>query len=102
MKHSITVQNKKHSYTLRPSSKNSTFFECRDANISQEFLNKDIPALLNDLPNLIIAEKEYKKNQDDIIRFRVSPEDKKIIEKKAVKNGYSSVSGFLRHLALEA
>jgi hypothetical protein len=102
MNHFITIQNKKHFYTLKPLNKNSTFFECRDANISQEFLNKDIPALLNDLPNLIIAEKEYKKNQSDIIRFRVSPEDKKTIEKKAVENGYSSVSVFLRHLALGA
>jgi len=102
MNHFITVQNKKHLYTLKPLNKNSTFFECEDANISQEFLNKDIPALLNDLPNLIIAEKEYKKSQSDIIRFRVSPEDKKIIEKKAIENGYSSVSVFLRHLALGA
>ena len=100
IKHYITINNKKYFYTLNPAKKNTTFAECKEANIKQEFLNEDIPELLNDLPNLILAEKKYKKQQSELIRFRVSPEDKENIEKKAVKKGYTSVSGYLRDLAL--
>lgn len=99
-KYFITINNKKFFYTLKPINNETTFVECEAANIGQEFLNEDIPNLLIDLPNLILAEKEYKQAQSEMIRFRVSPEDKKAIEKKAVKEGYSSISSFLRDLAL--
>ena len=49
----------KKSINLKPMGKESTFLECEAANISQEFLNEDIPRLLNDLPNLILAEKAH-------------------------------------------
>ncbi len=98
--HFLTVNNKKYAYELIPTSKETVQVICEAANINQEFLNEDIPELLNDLPNLILAEKEYKNTQSEVIRFRVSPEDKKLIEKKAVKEGYSSVSSFLRNLSL--
>lgn len=100
LKHFITINNKKYFYTLRSASKDTTFVEFEAANIAQEFLNEDVPDLLNDLPNLIMAEKKYKKQQSEIIRFRVTVDDKKIIEKKAVQKGYSSVSGYLRDLSL--
>jgi len=100
IKHYITINNKKCFYTLRSTNKKTTFVECEEANISQEFPNEDIPMLLNDLPNLILSEKEYRKQQSELIRFRVSPDDKKIIEKNAIKKGYTSVSGYLRDLAL--
>ena len=80
--------------------KDSTFVECEAANIAQEFLNEDIPALLIDLPNLIMSEKEYGKQQSEIIRFRVSHEAKKNIEKRAVQKGYTSISSYLRDLSL--
>ena len=99
IKHYITLNNKKYFYTLK-SCGNSTIVKCDAAKISQEFLNEDVPALLNDLPNLILSEKEYKKQQSEVIRFRISTEDKKRIEKKAIKKGYTSVSSFLRDLAL--
>jgi len=99
--YSITVNNKKYTCILKGTKKKTSFVQCDAANIKQEFLNKDIPYLLNDLPNLILAEKEYNKQQSEIIRFRVSPEDKKKIEKRALKKGYTSVSGFLRDLALK-
>ncbi len=101
LKHFITLNNKKYAYTLKQIGKRTTFVECDAANIGQEFLNQDIPALLGDLGNLIIAEKEYKKQQDEIVRFRISAEDKKRIEKKALQKGYNSVSSFLRDLALK-
>jgi predicted DNA binding CopG/RHH family protein len=96
----ITVNNKKHEYTLKEKSAGVVFVECKDANIAQEFLKEDIADLIIDLPNLIIAEKEHKKKQSEVIRFRISVEDKKNVEKKAVKEGYPSVSEYLRHLAL--
>lgn len=100
LKHYFTINNKKYFYTLKPAKKGTTLVECEAANIKQEFLNEDIPKLLNDLPNLILAEKKYKKQQSEMIRFRISPEDKKQIEKMAVKKGYNSISGYLRDLAL--
>jgi len=98
--HFITLNNKKFLYTLEKASKRTTFVECEAANIAQEFLNEDIPNLLNNLPNLIIAEKKYNKQQSEVIRFRVTPEDKQLIEKKAIKKGYMNISSFLRDLAL--
>lgn len=99
IKHFITINNKKYSYTLKKAGK-LTHVHCEAACISQKFPNEDIPGLLNDLGNLIIAEKEYKKQQEEMIRFRVSTEDKKKIEKNAIKKGYPSVSSFLRDLGL--
>lgn len=101
MKHYLIIQNKKYSYSLSPAGKNSTIVRCDAARISQEFLNKDIPGLLRDLPKLIIAEKDYKKDEEKIIQFRVSAEDKKKIEEKAFSKGFPSVSSFLRYLALD-
>ncbi|MFA6305208.1 MAG: hypothetical protein WC651_00570 [Candidatus Gracilibacteria bacterium] len=98
----ILLNNKKYLYTLRKMAKNRFFVECKDANIAQEFLSEDIPDLLIDLPNLILAEREYNQGQADVVRFRLSVEDKKTILKKAYKKGYKTVSGFLRDLALGA
>jgi len=100
LQHYLTIQNKKYTYTITPSTSETSLVECQGANLKQEFLNQDIPALLNDLPNLILAEKEYNKAQSEIIRFRVSAQDKKLIEAKAIQNGYTSVSQYLRSLAL--
>jgi len=98
--HYLTINNKKYSYILKKINDNTTFVECKDANIYQEFLNEDIPNLLRDLPNLIISEKKYKSHNSEIIRFRISINDKKIIEKKAIKKGYATVSAYLRDLSL--
>ncbi len=100
LKHFITLNNKKYAYTLKPASESTTFFECESANIFQEFLNEDISGLLIDLPNLILAEKEYHQTQSEIIRFRISKESKKTIEKRAIQKGYSSISSYLRDLSL--
>lgn len=101
-KYFLTLGNKKYFYTLRKINSQETHVVCSAANISQDFLNEDIPALLQDLPNLIIAEKNYNNKQEEVIRFRISLEDKKLIEKKALKSGYTSVSGYLRNLALKS
>ena len=99
LKHFITINNKKYFYNLKVRGK-TTFVNCPEANLAQAFKNEDVPALLNDLPNLILAEKKYRKNHDKVIRFRISLEDKILIEKKALQKGYSSVSSFLRDLAI--
>jgi len=99
-KHTLTVNNKKYAYTLKKAGRDATHVACAEASIDQKFLNEDIPALLIDLPKLILAEKKYKRDHDALIRFRVSTHDKKVIEKKAVDKGYDSVSEYLRKTAL--
>jgi uncharacterized protein (DUF1778 family) len=99
-KHYITINNKKYTYELSPASKETSHVICEAANINQEFLNEDVPELLNDLANLILAEKDYSKTQSAVIRFRVSVNDKKLIEKNAAKKGYASVSSYLKDISL--
>ncbi|MBU1151212.1 hypothetical protein KJ632_00110 [Patescibacteria group bacterium] len=96
-KHYLTINNKKHPYTIEKRGGKITKFTCKSANINQEFLNEDIPGLLIDLPHLIIAEQEDK---SEIIRFRISSADKQKIKAKAVAKGYNSISSYLRDLAL--
>ncbi len=100
IQHSLTFGNNKYSYSLEKASKETTRVVCKAAKIDQEFLNEDIPALLSDLPNLIQAEKEHDDQQSEVIRFRINTEEKRLIEMKAVKLGFASVSGYLRHLSL--
>lgn len=101
LNHYITLNNKKYFYSLKKVNKNTSHFECEAANISQAFPNEDIPELLIDLPNLILSEKEYLEKQDEVIRFRVTLEDKKLIEQKATQKGYRTVSDYLREVALK-
>lgn len=77
------------------STRNKTF-----AANAKDFLANYIAALIIDLPNLIMAEKEYQEKQSNVVRFRVSTEDKARIEEKAVQASFKSVSDYLRHLAL--
>lgn len=99
-KASITVKNKIYPYTLERTSGGAIHLVSKDARIDQEFLSEDLSEILLDLPQLILAEQDYAKKQSDVIRFRVSGIDKAKIEKKAIENGYDSVSGYVRDLAL--
>jgi len=92
----ITLNNKKYKYLMRENKDGSIYFESKDAKIAQDFLAEDIPKLILDLPNLILAEKEYSKKASELIQFRVTPEEKKKITEKALKEGYDSVSAFLK------
>ena len=98
----FTLNNKKYPCLLTPSGKSTTHVECKAAHIDQDFLSQDVADLLIDLPNLVLAEQEHKPKQSEVIRFRVSSEDRIVIEKRAAKEGYGSISGFLRDLALGA
>ena len=100
-KHSINVKNKQHTYFLIPKKRGVTHIICESAGIDQDFLNEDVPALLLDLPNLIISEQEYKKAQSAIVQFRLKPEEKKRLEQEAVKNGFANISAYLRKILYE-
>ncbi len=94
------MKNKVFPYTLLRTKAGTIRLTAKAAHIDQEFLLEDLSEIILDLPNLILAEQEYVKKQSDVIRFRVSTTDKQRIEKKALKSGYSSISGYLRELAL--
>lgn len=97
----ITVQNKKYEYTLKSTKEKGVVrFVCKGANIDQDFLAEDIPVLILNLPALIVAERAYQDNQTEVVRFRISSEDKKKIEKKAHASGFDTVSDYLRARAL--
>lgn len=97
-KHYLTLNNKKYFYTLSKTNKDAVHVICPAANIDQDFLREDIADLLIDLPNLILAEKKYRADQDDIIRFRINAGDKRKIALLATQNGFNSISGYLRSL----
>lgn len=98
--HSIIVDGKQYRYSMRKIDDEMTYFYCRAAQLSQEFYHEDIPELLQNLPDHIRDAKEYEKRQE-VIRFRISMEDKRKIYQKAMKHGYTSVSQYLRDLALK-
>lgn len=97
---SITLKNKVYPYTLEKNKDGTIHFYSKDAKIDQDFLAEDVPDLIIDLPELILAQQSYDSNKSETIRFRVSAKDKAIIEKKAVKNGYTSISKYLKDIAL--
>lgn len=97
----ITVQNKKYEYTLTSAKEKGVIrFVCKGANLDQDFLTEDIPDLILVLPALITAERTCQDNQTEVVRFQISSEDKKIIEKKALASGFDTVSDYLRARAL--
>lgn len=92
----IKINNKKYSYSLENKKDGIVKMECAGAKINQDFLAKDIAGVLIDLPNLILAEKEYSKKASETIQVRITPKLKKKIEKKALKEGFDSVSSYVR------
>jgi thermostable 8-oxoguanine DNA glycosylase len=101
MKHYIEIKWVKYNYTITPNADGeSSKIICAWANISQNFLNEDIPALLNDLKNLIVAEERYKRNLTSTIRFRASKIEKETIKKNVKRYGYKNMSEFLKKIAI--
>jgi len=97
---SITFKNTTYHYTLEKTSVGTIRIISKDAKIHQEFLPEDVSALILDLPSLIIAEQQYAQKSSDVIRFRVTTQDRKKIEKRAVAKGYASISSYVRAVAL--
>ena len=54
----VVVEGKEYDYTLTEKKDGIVHVECPAAALTQDFLGKDVEALLIDLPNLIIDEKE--------------------------------------------
>jgi hypothetical protein len=102
IKSSITVKNKKFYYYITKYHDEGAFIECREANIAQEFLNEDIPRIIFQLPQLILDNFQNQEKQDYVVRFRVTKEEKGAIEKKALDNGFKTVSAFLKDLVKKA
>jgi hypothetical protein len=96
LKGEISLNKKKYKYSLEKKTNGNIFVECKAAKVSQEFLSEDVVDLLVDLPELIISEKDYSKKASEVIQFRVTPKDKIRIEKKAQKEGFDSISSYLR------
>lgn len=97
----ISVQNKRYEYSLQVLKDGVTHVVCGFANIDQDFLNEDVPDFLQDLSSLILSEKKYREGRENVIRFQVSEKEKRIIEKRALKKGFRSVSGFVQDIILK-
>jgi hypothetical protein len=66
--------------------------------LDQEYLREDLPMLLEDIGNMITEElATYQTSQ---IHIRIKPAEKKKIEENAIRNGYKSVSEFMKQIAL--
>lgn len=100
IKYSLTVNNKVYSFAIKKIAKDIVYFECEGAGLDQEFMFEDIGELLLYLPDYIVEEQQYRAKQKDVVRFKVSKEEKSEIMKAATKKGYSTVSAYLRDVAL--
>lgn len=96
IKNYIEVDNKKYSYFIEPINNEVSKIICKAAKIEQEFLNEDLVWLLKDLPNLIKAEKEHKEKKENFIRFRVFQKEKLLLQEKAKKLGFKTMSAFIK------
>lgn len=95
---SINVNNKKYTYTIEKIHDEASYIECIDAGVATECLNEQIPNLIFSLPALILEKKENLCAKEEVIRFRVTKEEKIFIEKKALEMGFKTVSSFLKYL----
>lgn len=71
---------------------------CAEANLDQDHMLEDLWGLLTSLPSMIAFQKEHKKAE--VIRLRVSPEEKAKMEKLASSKWYNSLSAYIRNRAL--
>ena len=101
MKHYIIVGNRKYEYELQPSS-NRTNLVCEGAGIKQKYSNSEIPAILAQLPQIIVRINEQNSGvQSEALRFRVTPAEKEHIMQRAMSAGYSNMSAYLRDKVLD-
>lgn len=61
----LTVQDRIHTCELRLNLDTSVRIVCPGAGIDQDFMAGDIPLLLADLPNLILAEQTYENESEN-------------------------------------
>jgi len=100
VKHVLIIGNKKYNYELQPARK-FTLVVVRELGIEERVANEDLPQILLKLPDLIMRSREDESSkQSEVMRFRVSPEEKLEIERQAYENGFESVSAYIRAVAL--
>lgn len=100
--HYIIIGKERHGYTLATARK-VTHLICRSANIEDRFPNDEIPRILAELPRLIAAHNRAHAatQQTEVVRFRVTEEERAQIEHNAFTAGYDTISGYLRDVALK-
>ncbi len=95
LKHYVIIGNRKYGYTLRPARRVTTLV-CRGANINERFSNNEIPQVLSKLPGLILAAISAAETQSEVMRFRVTNEEKEQIAHNAVGEGFDNISAYIR------
>ena len=101
LKHYIVVGNRKYEYILEPA-RSRTNLVCEGAGIEQKYSNDEIPAILANLPNIIINFAEQGSGvQSEALRFRVTPAEKEQIALAAYDSGFDSMSAYLRAKVLD-
>ena len=99
-KHFILIGNKRYAYVLEPKRRVTTLI-CKSANLATRVPNNEVPQLLSELPRIIARHiQSADEHQDAVLRFRVTEDEKAIIEQTAAECGYDSVSAYLRDVAL--
>ena len=100
VRHVLVIGKKKYHYELQPA-RRFTLLVVRELGIEEKIPNEELPKLLLKLPDMILSLKEdVASKQSEVMRFRVSPEEKSEIERLAYENGFESVSAYIRAVAL--
>jgi len=97
--HYILVGNKRYEYSLQPSRSTTTII-CEGAGIRAQFANEDVPIVLAELAKAIMQAKQEVEAQSEVVRFRVTPTEKQLMEKRAHALGFENMSSYLRAVAL--
>lgn len=100
LKHYVIIGNRKYGYTLTPTRRVTTLV-CRSANINDRFANDEIPRVLSNLPRLILDALNAAETQSEVMRFRVTPEEKEQIAHNAIESGFDNISAYIRSKLLE-
>ena len=101
-RHYIIVGNRKFEYIIKPQ-RSKTVIVCNDINFEEKVANEEVPEVLVRLPKLIInmlAASAQK--QTEVLRFRVTPEEKQKIMQDAVESGYDNISSYIRDKLLNS
>jgi len=93
------VGNKRYEYTLQPKSQHTTII-CDGAGIRAQFPNEQVPVVLAELSKAILQARQELESQSETMRFRVTPTEKKMMEKRAHALGFKNMSSYLRAVAL--
>ena len=86
-------------YSLQPKAQTTTII-CEGAGIRAQFPNEQVPIVLAELAKAIMQAKQEVEAQSEVIRFRVTPTEKQMMEKRALALGFKNMSSYLRAVAL--